>query len=178
MFFDRLIFRGRGPAAPAPVGVPEPARAAISESSLDRGVRDIRRTDPGFDPSRFVGYVGLIFRAAQHAWMTGDIGSLRDRVTPEMYETMQTKCDRLRSTGHVNRVAEIDITATVTEAWQDSGRDYVTADIGGSIVDYTVDAVDDRLVEGSRTVPRAVEESWTFTRPAGLNFWMLSAVRT
>ncbi len=149
-----------------------------SESSLDRGVRDIRRTDPGFDPSRFVGYVGMLFRTAQHAWMTGDIGPLRDRVTPEMYGEMQAHCDRLRSTGRVSRVAEIDITARVTGAWQESGRDYVRADIGGSIVDYTVDAVDDRLVEGSRTIPRAVEEFWTFTRPAGLNFWMLSAVRT
>jgi len=33
-------------------------------------------------------------------------------------------------------------------------------------------------VEGSRAVPRAVNEFWTFTRPAGLNFWMLSAIQT
>jgi predicted lipid-binding transport protein (Tim44 family) len=33
-------------------------------------------------------------------------------------------------------------------------------------------------VDGSKTVPRAVEEFWTFTRPAGLNFWMLSAIQT
>lgn len=95
-----------------------------------------------------------------------------------MYGEMQAQCDRLRSAGRVNRVAEIEITATVTEAWQESGRDYVTADIGGSIVDYTVDEVGDRLVDGSRTTPRDVEEFWTFTRPAGLNFWMLSAIQT
>ena len=78
----------------------------------------------------------------------------------------------------MNRVAEIEITATVTEAWQESGRDYVTAYIAGSIVDYAVDEVSNRIVSGSKVVPRGVEEFWTFTRPAGLNFWMLSAIQT
>ena len=99
-------------------------------------------------------------------------------ITPELHDALQAQCDRVRSTGRMNRVAEIEITATVTEAWQESGRDYVTAYIAGSIVDYTVDEASDRLVAGSKTVPRGVEEFWTFTRPAGLNFWMLSAIQT
>ena len=148
------------------------------DSSFDRGVRDIRRTDPGFDPTRFTGYAAMVFRDAQRAWMTRDIGSLRARVTPEMYGELQAQCDRLRDTGQTNRVERIEITAEITEAWQESGRDYVTASIGGSIVDYTVDEVNDSLVHGSRTIPRDVEEFWTFTRPAGLNFWMLSAIQS
>jgi predicted lipid-binding transport protein (Tim44 family) len=137
----------------------QPARAAVSisrhvdtpsdrattgdppagDSSFDRGVRDIRRTDPGFDPTRFAGYAAMVFREAQGAWMTRDIGSLRARVTPEMYGELQAQCDRLRGTGQANRVERIEITAEITEAWQEGGRDYVTASIGGSIVDYTVD---------------------------------------
>lgn len=176
----------------------QPARAAVSvsssvdtptdrtttgehpsgDSSFERGLRDIRRTDPGFDPTRFAGYTGMVFRDAQGAWMTRDIGSLRDRVTPEMYAELQAQCDRLRDTGHANRVERIEITGVITEAWQESGRDYVTACIGGSIVDYTVDEVNGNLVHGSRTVPRDIEEFWTFTRPAGLNFWLLSAIQS
>jgi predicted lipid-binding transport protein (Tim44 family) len=148
------------------------------DSSFDRGVRDIRRTDPGFEPARFAGYAAMVFRDAQGAWMTRDIGSLRARVTPEMYGELQAQCDRLRDTGQTNRVERIEITAEITEAWQESGRDYVTASIGGSIVDYTIDEVNDSLVHGSRTIPRDVEEFWTFTRPAGLNFWMLSAIQS
>ena len=146
------------------------------DSSFDRGLLDIRRTDAGFDPDRFAGYAGMVFRDAQGAWVARDIGSLRDRVTPEMYGELQAQCDRLRDTGQANRVERIDVTALITEAWQESGRDYVTACIGGSIVDYTVDGVNDRLVYGSRTIPRDIEEFWTFTRRAGLNFWMLSAI--
>src|SRR5437763_16648164 len=60
-----------------------------SGSSLDRGLRAIRRTDPGFDPTRFVGYAAMMFRDAQGAWTTRDIGSRRDRVTPQPYGELQ-----------------------------------------------------------------------------------------
>jgi predicted lipid-binding transport protein (Tim44 family) len=148
-----------------------------AESSLDLGVREIRRTDPGFDPSRFVGYAGMLFRDAHHAWMT-DLGTLRDRVTPHIYGELQRWWDQLQNIGHAYRAEDIEVTAEVTEAWQESGCDYVTAYIGGSMVEYTVDAANDRLMSGARTLPRAVEEFWTFTRQAGLNFWMLSAIQT
>ena len=172
--------RHAAPAAPTRVAVDLPRRAETppENSDLERGLRDIRQTDAGFDPSRFAGYAGMVFRLTQSAWMNRDIASLHDRVTPEMHDALQAQCDRVRSAGRINRVAEIEITATVTEAWQESGRDYVTAYIAGSIVDYTVDEASDRLVAGSKTVPRGVEEFWTFTRPAGLNFWMLSAIQT
>jgi predicted lipid-binding transport protein (Tim44 family) len=147
-------------------------------SSLDHGIRDIRRTDPGFDPTRFASYTGMVFRDAQAAWTTQDIRAVRDRVTPEMYVELQAQCSRLRRIGQADRVERIEITAEITEAWQESGRDYATAYIDGSIVDYTVDEVTHSLVHGSRTIPRDIEEFWTFTRPAGLNFWMLSAIRT
>jgi predicted lipid-binding transport protein (Tim44 family) len=145
---------------------------------FERGLRDIRRTDPGFDPTRFAGYTGMMFRDAQTAWMRRDIESLRARTTPELYGELQGQCERLRATGQANRVEGIDIVADITEAWQENGRDYVTAYIAGSIIDYTVDEATDSVVYGSRTVPRPVEEFWTFTRSAGLNFWMLSAIQS
>jgi predicted lipid-binding transport protein (Tim44 family) len=169
----------------ASISVDAPAdRATTAEyhdsggSSLDRGIRDIRRTDPGFDPTRFAGYTGMVFRDAQAAWTAQDIHAVRDRVTPEMYVELQAQSSRLRKVGQADRVERIEVTAEITEAWQESGRDYATAYISGSIVDYTVDEVTHSLVHGSRTVPRDIEEFWTFTRPAGLNFWMLSAIQT
>ena len=165
--------------APAPVPAPDPPRTSDrsrADSSFEGGLRDIRRTDPGFDPTRFTGYAGMVFRTAQAAWMTRDMTPLRDRLTPEMHETLQAQCDQIRSSHRVNRIDEIEIVATITEAWQESGRDYVTAHINGSVVDYMVDEAN-VLVDGSKTVPRGVEEFWTFTRPAGLNFWMLSAIQ-
>ena len=179
------FFQRRGTAdelptpAPAPAPAPGPARTSDrsrSDSSFERGLRDIRRTDPGFDPTRFTGYAAMVFRTAQAAWTARDMTPLRDRLTPEMHETLQAQCDQIRSSHRVNRIDEIEIVATITEAWQESGRDYVTAHIKGSVVDYMVDEAN-LLVDGSKTVPRGVEEFWTFTRPEGLNFWMLSAIQ-
>jgi predicted lipid-binding transport protein (Tim44 family) len=168
--------RARPVAVPElPVTVEDDPRPA---SDLDNGVRDIRETDPGFDPTRFAGYTGMIFRDAHTAWMRRDIASLRQRLTPEMYGALVAQCERLRDARRSNRVEAVEIQTEITEAWQESGRDFVTAYIVGSMIDYTVDDASDASVEGSRTIPRDVNEFWTFTRPAGLNFWMLSAIQT
>jgi predicted lipid-binding transport protein (Tim44 family) len=147
-------------------------------SGLEQGLRDIRRTDPGFDPARFAGYTAMVFREVQNAWTTRDLSGLRDRLTPELYGELQSHRDRLRDERRSNRVEQIEIRAEITEAWQEDARDYVTAHIAGAMVDYTVDELTDNLVNGSRAIPKEVEEYWTFTRPAGLNFWMLSAIQT
>jgi predicted lipid-binding transport protein (Tim44 family) len=161
---------------------PDPAAATADEpgggSRFARGLRDIRRTDPRFDPARFAGYAGMMFRDAQRAWVARDIGALRDRVTPEMYGRLRDQCGQLLSVRRSNRVEEIEIRAEITQAWQHGGQDFVTAYIDGSVVDYTVDELTRDVVDGSATVPRAVAEFWTFTRPAGLNAWMLAAIHS
>ena len=151
---------------------------ASDGSSLDEGVRDIRRMDPKFDPARFVGYIETVFRATHTARMSRDVSSLRDRVTPELYGELKAQCDRAVSLRHASHVEQIEIRAEVTEAWHENGRDYLTAYIDGSMLAYTVDEVTAAVVEGSKTVLEKVEAFWTFTRPGGLNFWMLSAIQT
>ena len=168
-------------AAPSPV-VESPPRATTGarqgDSHLDDGIRDIRRMDRKFDPTRFTGYIEMVFRSTHTARMSRDVAALRDRVTPELAGELQAQWDRLRSLGHASHVDQIEIRAQVTEAWHEDGRDYVTAYIVGAMLDYTVDETTGALVAGSKTAPEDVEAFWTFTRPAGLNPWMLSAIQT
>lgn len=133
--------------------------------------------DHGFDPTRFTGYIEMVFRSAHTARMSRDIASLRDRLTPELHGELQAQCDRLRSLGQASHVDDVEISAQVTEAWQEDGRDYVTAYIVGTMLDYTVDEPTGALVAGSKTTQN-VEAFWTFTRPAPLDPWMLSAIQT
>jgi predicted lipid-binding transport protein (Tim44 family) len=148
-----------------------------SGSSIDEGLRDIRRTDPKFDPTRFIGYIETVFRVTHTARMSRDVGSLRDRVTPQLYGELRAQAEGLRSRGHASHVDHIEIQAQVTEAWHEDGRDYVTAYVAGSMIDYTVDEVTWALVEGSDTTVKNVDTFLTFTRPCGLNPWMLSAIQ-
>jgi predicted lipid-binding transport protein (Tim44 family) len=170
------------PAGPSVAAIaPHPAAASEHPgdgSSLAEGLRDIRREDPKFDPARFTGYVEMMFRGTHDGRMSQDVSSLRDRVTPQLYGELRAQAERLRSLGHARHVEEIEIRAQVTEAWHENGRDYVTAYVDGSMIDYTVERMTSAVVAGSKTPPRQVDAFFTFTRPAGLNPWMLSAIQT
>jgi predicted lipid-binding transport protein (Tim44 family) len=149
----------------------------IRETDLDQGVRSIRRTDRGFDPARFAGYAAMMFRDVQDAGVARNASALRDRVTPAMYVELEAHCHWLRASGRSVYIAEVDVTSDVTEAWQDGTRDYVTACIAGSMRRHQVDSATGEVVDGSPALPVPVEAFLTFTRPAGLNFWMLSIIQ-
>jgi predicted lipid-binding transport protein (Tim44 family) len=159
-------------AAPTPEP-PSPAH----HTELDRGVLDIRRTDRGFDAARFAGYAAMMFRDVQSAGMARDASALRDRVTPAMYAELEARCDHLRTSGRLPRMEAVELTSEVTEAWQDGNLDYVTAYVAGSMQNHTLDDAGGQRVDGSPGLPVPVEAFLTFTRPAGLNFWMLSLIQ-
>jgi predicted lipid-binding transport protein (Tim44 family) len=94
-----------------------------------------------------------------------------------MYVELEARGHRLRSSGRSVRVAAVEVSAEVTEAWQESQRDYVTAYIAGSMGRHTIDDATGQVVDGSAAKPVAVEAFLTFTRPAGLNFWILSLIQ-
>jgi predicted lipid-binding transport protein (Tim44 family) len=154
------------------------APMATSESDLERGIRHIRQMDSPFDPMRFTATASDSFFQVQAAWMGRDMEPVRHLMTPEMYEQMRKECDRMRVERHINRLENIAVRATeVTEAWQESGQDFVTVHFLASLLDYTVEESSNQLVAGSRTEPVKFEEYWTFTRPVGPHPWQLSAIQ-
>ena len=62
---------------------------------LDQGIGEIRRTDRGFDATRFAGYAAMMFREVQSAGMARDASALRDRVTPAMYVELEARGERI-----------------------------------------------------------------------------------
>ena len=154
------------------------ATMTATESALERGIRHIRQMDSAFDPASFTDTASDAFFTIQSAWMARDMGAARDLLTPEMYETMHKECERMRVERRVNRLENIAVrTLEVTEAWQESGQDFVTVHVLASLLDSTVDEASNQVLEGSRTAPGKFEEYWTFTRPVGPNAWKLSAIQ-
>jgi predicted lipid-binding transport protein (Tim44 family) len=149
-----------------------------ASSDLERGLGYIRQMDATFDPQRFSDNASDIFFKVQGAWMGRDMTPVRDVLTPEMYEAMQKDCERLRAERRIDRMENIAVRAVdVTEAWQESGRDYVTVRFLASMLDYTIDEGTGQVVAGSRSEPVKFEEYWTFVRPVGPNPWRLSAIQ-
>jgi predicted lipid-binding transport protein (Tim44 family) len=154
------------------------ATMATSESDLERGVRHIQQMDSDFDPVRLRDTASEVFFNIEAAWMARDMEPVRNLLTSEMYEQMQKDCDRLRLERHINRLENIAVrSAEVTEAWQESGQDFVTVRFLASLLDYTVEEGSNRVLEGSSTTPVKFEESWTLTRPVGPHPWKLSAIQ-
>ena len=151
---------------------------AEGESHLARGLRHIRQMDWAFDPERFAETASDVFFKVQAAWTARDLSSTRDLLSPEMYETLRKECEALRMAQRINRLDNIALrSAQVTEAWQETGTDFVTVHLLASMLDYTVDEHSGQVYEGSRTTPVRFEEYWTFVRPCGPNAWQLSAIQ-
>jgi predicted lipid-binding transport protein (Tim44 family) len=165
--------RAWGPSSGATLEMP------AAPSDLERGISNIRTMDPGFDTTAIVDHARRVYFVVQQAIGMRELAGVRDYVAPEMATALQAQCDRLRAARQTNRVEQLDIRrAEVSEAWQESGRDYVTVFLSATMLDYTVDDATGAVVEGSRTAAQAIEDFWTFTRPVGNNPWKLSAIQT
>jgi predicted lipid-binding transport protein (Tim44 family) len=152
--------------------------APAAPSELEGGIGHIRQMDASFDAAAFAQWAQRVFADVQEGITRRDLGAVADRLTPQEYARLQAQCDQLRGARQTNRVEQIQWKRVeVTEAWQESGQDWVTVCVSVSLVDYTVDDTTGSVVDGSRT-PQDVEEYWTFTRPVGPKPWRLSAIQT
>ena len=172
--YDRAPAGGSAPASAGTATVEAPAGRA----DLERGLGHIRQMDSSFDPRGFAETASDIFFRIQGAWMGRDMATVSSLLTPEMQGLLQRDCDRLRAEHKINRLENIAVRAAeVTEAWQESGQDYVTVHFLASLLDYTTDESGARVLEGSRTEPVRFEEYWTFVRPVGPGPFKLSAIQ-
>src|SRR2546429_4315536 len=195
IFLVFRMLRGRADARPEPAyagagayGSAEPGwstggggalvEAPPGESDLDRGLGHIRGMDATFDPVGFADWAKGTFVEVQAGIVRRDLSAVQDRLTPQEFGRLQAQCDQLRGARRTNRIERVRIgRAEVTEAWQESGQDWVTVYFAVSLVDYTVDDATGTVVEGS-TTPEDIEEHWTFTRPVRPKPWRLSAIQT
>ena len=169
----------RVPSESAPAPTATMTAAPVETSDVDRGLSHIQQMDARFDPDGLVSGARDTFFDVQAAITARDLGRVREKITPELYTQLQSQCDELRGAGRTNRVERADLRRSdITEAWQESGRDYVTVYFAGSLLDYTVEDATGAVVAGSATQRENIEEFWTFSRSVGPNPWRLSAIQT
>lgn len=143
----------------------------------DAGLSHIRQMDVNFDESRFKDTVMDLFFKIQGAWMNRDLMPAAAILTDEMRGILQQDVQRLLQEKRINRLENIAVRSVeITEAWQESGNDFITTLVYANLLDYTTDE-SGAVVEGNKTDPVKFEEYWTFTRPVGPNPWKLSAIQ-
>ena len=153
------------------------ATAPPGDQDLERGLANIEQFDSAFDEAQFQERCMDLFFKIQGAWTNRDMASVKNLLTDEMYRILQADVDGLRAQKQINRLENIAVRSVdITEAWQESGADFITVRILASLLDYNVDETTGQVIEGSKTEPVKFEEYWTFTRPVGPNPWQLSAI--
>lgn len=156
----------------------QPQAAALgSDQDLERGLANIRQYDPYFDEAKFQEWGTDTFFKIQGAWANRDMTTVRTLLTDEMYRIFQGDVEALKAQRKINRLENIAVRSVdITEAWQESGSDFITVRVFANLLDYNVDETTGQVVEGSKTDPVKFEEYWTFTRSVGDNPWQLSAI--
>ncbi len=156
------------------------APAAVIDTAgedRDKGLEYIRRMDPSFDAKAFGETASDAFFRLQGGWTRRDLSPVAGLLTDEMRATLQADADALKAKRQFNRLENISVrNVEITEAWQESGRDYVTVLFQANLLDYTTDETG-KVVSGSDAVPVKFEEFWTFTRLVGPGAWRLSAIQ-
>jgi len=153
--------------------------AAADTAGEDRtkGLEYIRRMDPGFAEKAFGETASDAFFRLQGGWTRRDLSPVSALLTDEMRATLQADADALRAKRQINRLENISVrNVEITEAWQESGQDYVTVLFQANLLDYTTDEAG-KVLSGSDAVPVKFEEFWTFARPVGPGAWRLSAIQ-
>lgn len=121
--------------------------------------------------------------AVQEAWSRGDLGRLRQLMTPEMVGYFAEELAKNSSEGVQNIVSEVALVkGDITEAWDEGDLQYATALLRWRALDYTVrlganpsDA--QAVVGGNPRTPVESEEMWTFVRSSRGGQWLLSAIQ-
>lgn len=156
---------GSGPAQEPGYGEPE------------RGLDNIRRYDPAFDEERFKETVQDLFFRIQAGWTNRSLDGIESILTIEMSEFFRQEFESMRQRNVINRLENIAIRKVeLAEAWQETGKDYITVLITANLLDYTVDALTREVVDGDKLNPVKFQEFWTFCRDIGSPKWQLSAI--
>jgi predicted lipid-binding transport protein (Tim44 family) len=143
----------------------------------EKGLQQLRRTDPSFDENRFKETVMDIFFKVQGCWTNRNLSAGNSLLTDEMKGIFQEDIDKFVKDKKSNRLENIAVRKVeIVEAWQEFGMDYVKSLFIANLLDYTIDDTTGDVVAGNKTDPVKFEECWTFTRIVGSEGWKLTAI--
>ncbi len=134
--------------------------------------------DRSFTPDQFLKTAQDVFFKVQGAWNKQDVGALKGLCGSELMKSWEQELAALSARGQQNKMENIALRQSeITEAWTESGEDFVTVRLHANLLDYTIDEKSRAVISGSDSQPIEFEEYWTFSRPVGPNPWKLTAVQ-
>jgi len=154
---------------------PMPDIAPVSTTAS--GIAVVRRSDPHFDPDLFREGAQDIFFRIQAAWMRQDLSLVDGLIGEDLASEYRRQLEEMKARGVINRLENIAVRSVeIIDAGCDRGFAWITVKFTANLLDYTVDAKTEKVVEGDPTTPVKFEENWTFAAPEGTSDWKLEGI--
>ncbi len=155
---------GAGAGGPAPIGSsPTPMFGGGSSDPTPRVEPSVNMFPPGFEAEPFVRQAKLNFARLQAAYDTGDTGTLRDVMTPEMFAEV-SKDLAARATHHPTEV--VTLNAEILEVTTEKGFHWASVRFTGLLRE-----------DGAETA-QPFDEAWNLKKPDnGETGWLLAGIQ-
>lgn len=133
--------------------------------------------DPAWDIDAIRPRINEVFFKVQQAWMARDQNLAKDCMSDALFQKHKLQTDHLIEEHRKNMLESINLTQADivdVEDFQDNKKDRFWAHIEGSMIDYTIDDTNNRVVSGNNTKAETFTELWKFVRMG--NTWVLDEI--
>ena len=137
---------------------------APKSSELNRGLREIRDSDPSFSPRAFLDGAKQAYEMVVTAFAEGDRDTLRMLLAPEVLEGFEAALDERERQGHTMRQSFVGIENAAIESAAVKDREaFVAVRVVSQLIQATLDG-DDKVIDGDPDAVVEVRDLWTFAR--------------
>lgn len=136
--------------------------------TLVNDVAGLKRRDPAFSESKFLGEVSNLYVRFQDAWSARDLTDVRPHLTEELYAKSDRQVKGYIQRGQTNHVERVSVlSANIVGCTCDSKNDIVTVEILSRICDYVTDDRTGNIIRGDMNRELFMTYRWTFIRSLG-----------
>lgn len=137
---------------------------AKPDTDLNRGLRDILKADPSFNPKEFLAGARMAYEMIVMAFAEGDRKTLRNLLSREVYEGFDAAIVDRESRGEVVKSTFVGIDkAEVLHAEMKDDEAQLTLRIASQLISGTYDKAG-TLIDGDAEAVADVNDVWTFAR--------------
>ncbi|WP_394691376.1 Tim44/TimA family putative adaptor protein [Hoeflea sp.] len=137
---------------------------ADAGTELNKGLRELVKADPSFNPKEFIGGASMAYEMIVSAYADGDRKTLKSLLSREVFDGFVAAIDEREARGETVRSNFVGIEkANIIQAEMKGTEANVTLRIISQLISATLDK-DGEVVEGDLVEVTDVNDVWTFAR--------------
>jgi predicted lipid-binding transport protein (Tim44 family) len=142
------------------------------------GLADIQERDQDFDLQAFGEDICSLVQEVYSDWNREEFKSLNGRVRESLLEYLQMGLKIISLREERSYLEELAVEGiTITAAGVNDGKEFITVQFHGRVLDYVLDKSSGKLLLGSMAYPAIFQEFWDLERPLGQSPWVLQDIR-